>query len=456
MATFEWDIVEDKRTWSDGVHSLLGTKPETFTGSAEEFFQVIHPEDRSTVQAALARAVETTGVYETEYRAVWPDGSIHHIAARGKIHRDNAGQAVSMTGVCWDITERKRAEEALQTTMQRFYNVLSGMYAAVLLVKDDGLVEFANQAFCDIFRLKESPVSLNGLTSQEMIAKIKNAYLQPDEAVARIREIVRIGEPVKGEEVAMSGGRTCLRDFIPIVVNGISYGRLWHHLDITERKRAEEELRESEAKYRNLFENITEEVHFWKLVRDASGRITTWRLVDANPPTLKTWGKTLDEIKGKTTDEIFGPGASEHYMPVVRKIMEEGVPYGFEDYFPHLDKYFRFTSVPLGEYFITTGADITSLKKIEQSLRQSREDLDRAQAVGQIGSWRLDVQPQRPDVVRREPSHLRRAQGDTADLRDVPGDRSPRRPPVRGHAVEGGPARRALRHRAPHRGRTGR
>ena len=84
MATFDWDIVKNKRTWSDGVHRLLGTNPETFTGAAEEFFQVIHPEDRSAVQAALARAVETTGQYETEYRAVWPDGSIHHISARGK------------------------------------------------------------------------------------------------------------------------------------------------------------------------------------------------------------------------------------------------------------------------------------------------------------------------------------------------------------------------------------
>ena len=83
MATFEWDIVKNVRTWSDGVHSLLGTKPETFTGSADAFFRIIHPEDRDTVQAALALAVETTGVYETEYRAVWPDGSIRHIAARG-------------------------------------------------------------------------------------------------------------------------------------------------------------------------------------------------------------------------------------------------------------------------------------------------------------------------------------------------------------------------------------
>ena len=89
-------------------------------------------------------------------------------------------------------------------------------------------------------------------------------------------------------------------------------------------------------------------------------------------PTLRTWGHgTVEEIKGKTTDEIFGPGATDHYMPVVQRIMAEGVPHSFEDYFLNLDKYFRFTSVPLGDYFITTGADITSIKKAEQALRNS-------------------------------------------------------------------------------------
>ncbi|MGB7569848.1 MAG: CheR family methyltransferase, partial [Chitinivibrionales bacterium] len=147
----------------------------------------------------------------------------------------------------------------------------------------------------------------------------------------------------------------------------------WYGRNVTKRKHAEEELIENESKYRGLFENMTEEVHFWKLVRDNEGRIVTWRLVDANPPTLKTWGKDRDQILGKTTDEIFGPGSTEHYMPIVEKIFNEGKPYSYEDYFPQLDKYFRFTSVPMAEHFITTGADITGIKKSEEALRQSED-----------------------------------------------------------------------------------
>jgi CHASE3 domain sensor protein/signal transduction histidine kinase len=114
MGIFEWDIVNDRRFWDDGVHRLLMTNPRTFTGTADEFYRVIHPDDRDIVQNALAKAVNTDGAYDTEYRAVWPDGTIHHIAARGKIHRTSAGHAYHMTGICWDISERKLAEEKLQ------------------------------------------------------------------------------------------------------------------------------------------------------------------------------------------------------------------------------------------------------------------------------------------------------------------------------------------------------
>jgi PAS domain-containing protein len=146
--------------------------------------------------------------------------------------------------------------------------------------------------------------------------------------------------------------------------------------EIAERKKSEDSLQESERKYRDLFNNMAEEVHFWKLERDLEGRIKTWRLVDVNPPALKTWGRqTVDELRGKTTDEIFGPGSTEHYMPVVQKIMTEGIPCSYEDYFPNLNKYFQFTSVPMGDYFITTGADITKVKQNETSLARYAGEL---------------------------------------------------------------------------------
>jgi PAS domain S-box-containing protein len=166
-----------------------------------------------------------------------------------------------------DVTERKQAETVLQNTLQRFYLMLASMYSGVLLMTDEGRIEFVNQAFCDYYGLKEAPTDLTGLSSPDLLERIRPAYLHPDEAVARIREILQRGEPVRGEEFAMQGGRTALRDFVPLSVHEKPCGRLWIHVDITELKQAEESLRKAneflEQRVRertSALQNLTEQL----------------------------------------------------------------------------------------------------------------------------------------------------------------------------------------------------
>ena len=87
-------------------------------------------------------------------------GEARLIAWHNSVFRDQDGSIIGTLSSGEDITERKRAEEILQTTLQRFYTILSSMYAGVLLVTDESRVEFANQAFCDLFDLDDLPSDL--------------------------------------------------------------------------------------------------------------------------------------------------------------------------------------------------------------------------------------------------------------------------------------------------------
>jgi len=111
MGVWSWDIHENKRYFDNKVCYLLGIDPDKFTGMSEQFFGAVHPDDHATIRAALHRAVTEDVLYETDYRVVWPDRSVHYIRARGRLLRDEASQPKEINGVIWDITERKRAQE---------------------------------------------------------------------------------------------------------------------------------------------------------------------------------------------------------------------------------------------------------------------------------------------------------------------------------------------------------
>ena len=159
-------------------------------------------------------------------------------------------------------------------------------------------------------------------------------------------------------------------------------------IDITERKEAEERLKKSERRYRNLFQNH----HAVMLLIDP----LTGDIINANPAACDYYGYALDEITGKKISDI-------NMLPYDRVCSEMQSAKSEECrqfFFRHrmADGRIRDVEVFSGPIFIEDREllysivhDITERKQAEEELRQSRKDLDRAQEVGQIGSWRLDV-----------------------------------------------------------------
>jgi PAS domain S-box-containing protein len=271
-----------------------------------------------------------------------------------------------------DITEPKRAEKKQQTMLERFYTVLSSMYGSILLVNDEGVIEYANQSFCDFFYLDDLPRDLIGLTSPQMLEKTKNVYLHPDEEVAHIQEIVSQGQPVRGEEVAMRGGRTCLRDFIPIYIDGKSYGRLWHHVDISGLKQAEEAINAERGQLLSIFGSINEVIYI--------SDMDTYEILYANKATQDFFGRKLigelcyKALQGKDTPCDFCTN------PIIRKLNCQ--PYQWEFHNTTINKDFqivdRVIHWPDGrDVRFEIAIDITERKQAEAELQKAKGDLEK-------------------------------------------------------------------------------
>ena len=114
MGVWQWDVIRNKRTYDRHACSLLGINPTTFVGTAEELLSVVHPDDRQKVKDALARTIEQHAPYDMEHRVIWPDGSIRHIASRAHLFLDDGDRQLKVTGVCWDVTDRRKAEERMR------------------------------------------------------------------------------------------------------------------------------------------------------------------------------------------------------------------------------------------------------------------------------------------------------------------------------------------------------
>lgn len=175
--------------------------------------------------------------------------------------------------------------------------------------------------------------------------------------------------------------------------------------NITDRILIEEKLQQSEKRYRDLFDNLIDEVHVWRVIRDATDKIQSWELVDANSRALKSWNKTKDQVKGKNAIELFGSDAIQTFKPIIENIYETNQPYSWEVFFEPTHQYLAMDSIPLGEFFISTGRDITDKIKINEDLKKAKNQaelakdiavqaqlqLKQTQSMAKVGGWEFEL-----------------------------------------------------------------
>ncbi|MFP5286120.1 MAG: ATP-binding protein, partial [Thermoanaerobaculia bacterium] len=125
---WDWDIAGNQISWTDRLYEIHGLEPGSFGGRVEDFGRLIHPDDAERVNDLVRRAIEERSEYEVEFRAVRPDGEVRWVYTHGRVLYDDAGLPVRMLGATFDITERKRTQEAVEAASRakdHFLAVLS-------------------------------------------------------------------------------------------------------------------------------------------------------------------------------------------------------------------------------------------------------------------------------------------------------------------------------------------
>ncbi|MEO6454504.1 MAG: PAS domain S-box protein [Ginsengibacter sp.] len=110
MGIWDWDIQKNNLIWDEGMYKLYNIKSEQFGLVYEGWISRLHEEDVERINEDIQMAVTGKRDYNTEFRIIWSDQSIHHIKATGMIERDDAGNTIRMIGLNWDITDRKLSE----------------------------------------------------------------------------------------------------------------------------------------------------------------------------------------------------------------------------------------------------------------------------------------------------------------------------------------------------------
>lgn len=220
------------------------------------------------------------------------------------------------------ITKKKRIRKVLGNHFTHFENILSHLNTAILVLNNENEVVFANKSFCTLYDLTCPAAHLRGLSAKKILNKIGHSRIDAPKTDTRIQDILTAGKPVADEEAVLKNGRTYIRNFIPLVIDGQPSGRIWHNCDVTKLKQTEEALRESEERFRKLFENHAAVM----LVIDPD----TGKIIDANKEAAKFYGWPVKVLRQMQIGQInpLPPEALEREMRKAR--VAQSVKYEFQ------------------------------------------------------------------------------------------------------------------------------
>ena len=243
VGNWHWDILNNTLRWSDEIYRIFGRAPQEFGATYEAFLSYVHPDDRAYVQQRVNDAIAKKSLYDINHRIVLADGGVRIVHEVGEVAYDATGLAVSMVGVVQDITDLKRAEQALRKNSQLLDAIVENIPNMIFLKRASDLrFELFNRA----------GEALLGHNRAELLGRNDYDFFPKEQAdffVAKDRETLEKSDvtDIPEEPIQTPSGtrilhtkKLALRDGRgrPEYLLGISE-------DITVRKAAEDELRKA-------------------------------------------------------------------------------------------------------------------------------------------------------------------------------------------------------------------
>jgi PAS domain S-box-containing protein len=150
FGVWDWNLLTDEIHWSPQMFSVLGLDPERDAADPYgAWLRILHPQDREAAHAHAQRFREHPESFALDFRILRGDGTVCWILSQGTVLADRDGRAVRAVGIDADITERKRAEEAVRESEQRFRTMLEALPHIAFVLRPDGEMEFWNRRYVE-------------------------------------------------------------------------------------------------------------------------------------------------------------------------------------------------------------------------------------------------------------------------------------------------------------------